>query len=237
MTATSDFEYELLSGLATRAFLGPSKVDIVQAVNLERVLEEDANLDQSTRKEDVQNKHHRKRNKNQRQELLLRRRRKRGLLRKKSPHHMHFVEATEDHTALEMEGKGGEEGEEGKGEGEDEDEVGMEEEEHVMAEVVPFNRQQMLSRGSTTSSMHSSLCSDDTFYEESRYDESLSRLSTPSSTFSTSSSTSQRQHRAPFITTITGILEEEDSMGTLTELSHLEAQALRHPLREGTITR
>ena len=210
-------------------------MDIVQAVNLERVLEEDANLDQSTRKEDVQNKHHRKRNKNQRQELLLRRRRKRGLLRKKSPHHMHFVEATEDHTALEMEGKGGEEG---KGEEEEEDEVGMEEgEEHVMAEVVPFNRQQMLSRGSTTSSMHSSLCSDDTFYEESRYDESRSRLSTPSSTFSTSSSTSQRQQRAPFITTITGILEEEDSMGTLTELSHLEAQALRHPLREGTITR
>jgi hypothetical protein len=102
-----------------------------------------------------------------------------------------------------------------------------------MAEVVPFNRQQMLSRGSTTSSMHSSLCSDDTFYEESRYDESRSRLSTPSSTLSSSvnssfnaSSTSQRQQRAPFITTITGVAAEEDSMGTLTELSHLEAQVI-----------
>ena len=106
------------------------------------------------------------------------------MLRKQSPHHMHFVEAT--HDALEEEGKGGEEGEEGKGE-EEEDGVGKEEEEeHVMAEVLPFDRHRMVSRGSTTSSLPSSLCSDDTFYEESRYDES--RRSTSSSTSSTSSS-------------------------------------------------
>ena len=39
VTATNDFEFELLSGLATRAFLGPNNLDIKQAVTLEHLLE------------------------------------------------------------------------------------------------------------------------------------------------------------------------------------------------------
>lgn len=43
VTATNDWELELLSGLATRAFLGPPEVDVPQAAALEALLREDEN--------------------------------------------------------------------------------------------------------------------------------------------------------------------------------------------------
>jgi hypothetical protein len=48
VTATNDFEFELLSGLATRTFLGPSAKDITQAVQLEEILERNSATSSTT---------------------------------------------------------------------------------------------------------------------------------------------------------------------------------------------
>jgi len=73
VTATTDFEYELLSGLATRAFLGPNTEDMQQAVKLEHLLESS-----SDDEEDDSSKRHLRDNNRAQRAMLQQRRKQRG---------------------------------------------------------------------------------------------------------------------------------------------------------------
>jgi hypothetical protein len=91
VTATNDFEFELLSGLATRTFLGPSAKDITQAVQLEEILERNSATSSTT---DNATKYRNEKNKKLR--MLLQKRRERGMNKVKKINSLHWIDGGDD---------------------------------------------------------------------------------------------------------------------------------------------